>query len=533
MADPFSIKDPTGNMDAVNIGRGPAYFKGPVSVDTEIYLRGVPVSGGAVSGLAPSGDTSGRTDAANIQALLNIAGKSVLQGGLFYVDTMVIAQSDDTLEGAGAGVTTIKMASGSWSSVPQNGPNGGISCLQAASGASNIALRGITFDGNQTGITVLPEWADASECAPLALRGVTKPSVAGCEVINAIGYSLYLFNCTAFQLSNSWVTSGQVDATQGWGTPAGQDGVHVSASQYGSIGDVIVDTGSGTAGDDAFALQAWGTGTDSVVGVSITGCTVTAAAQSGIDLALSGGPITGVTITGNTISNTQADGLTLRPFSYAAGVISSGVTITTNTFENIGLAGTGYNGITAVGYLSESLGTGNGWADLIIATNTFLGFDNPGQLGMLLTEGSGLAVGLNIFDNWNASTCIQIGDSGAPTGVTGFQVGLNTVTMTGTDTGGNGILVQESTDGTLTGNKLTGPGATGAGSAGISIGSGTTACTGIVTSGNRVKGWDYGVSEYNGGVASDYNIFTSNNCYGCTNSVSTTGPHDIVANNLA
>lgn len=478
-------------------------------------------------------------DTTAIQAALTAAsgaggGTVFVPEGTYLVSTMLKAGSGTAIIGAGLGVTTIKMKSGSWSAVTQNGSNGGISCLQAGSSStSNITVRGVTFDGNQTGVTAIPSWSDASECSPLALRGVASVIVDACQVINSIGYSLYLYGCTDFTVSNCRVTSGTVSSAQGWGTPAGQDGIHVSASQYGDVTNNIIGTGSSTAGDDAIALQSWGTGTSAVVGVSVTGNIVTASAQSGIDLALSGGPISSVAITGNVIQNTQADGLILQPFSFAAATLTTGVTVSGNTFTNVGLGGSGFNGITACGYASQSLGTGNGWADLIITGNTFVGFNNSGQLGMFLTEGSGLQVNQNAFDQWIATNGIQVGDSAGPTSVTNFQVSGNTINMTaGTDAGGNGILVQESQNGTVSGNVLAGPTPNGTGSAGINIGAGTTACTGIVVSGNRLTGWDFGVSEYNGGVASDFNTVIGNDCLNSTVAVSVTGPHDTVSGNL-
>lgn len=485
----------------------------------------------AVNGAVGDGSTDDTAAIQNALTLCRMAGGGIVYvpEGVYLVSSTLQAGSNTTVLGAGGGVTTIKMKSGSWSSATQNGSNGGISCLQAyGSTSSNITVRGITWDGNETGVTAIPSWADASECSPLALRGTANVTVDNCQVINSIGYSLYLWNCTDFTVSNNRVTSGQVSAAQGWGTPAGQDGIHVSASQYGDVTDNIIATGNSTAGDDAIALQSWGTGANAIVGVSVTGNIITASAQSGIDLALSGGPISSVAITGNTISNTQADGLILQPFSYAAATLTTGVTISGNTFANVGLGGTGYNGITAVGYASNSLGTGNGWADLIITGNTFVGFDNSGQLGMFLTEGSGLQINQNAVDQWIATNGIQVGDSAGPTSVTNFQVSGNTVNMTaGTDTGGNGILVQESQNGTVSGNVLDGPTPNASGSAGINIGAGTTACTGIVVTGNRITGWDYGCSEYNGGVASDYNQFTGNIVHGCTTPISISGPHTL------
>ena len=59
-------------------------------------------------GLRPSGDTTGVTDRANIQGLLNIAGKAILQSGLFWINAALQMYSVSQLTGASLGVTTIR-----------------------------------------------------------------------------------------------------------------------------------------------------------------------------------------------------------------------------------------------------------------------------------------------------------------------------------------------------------------------------------------------------------------------------------------
>jgi hypothetical protein len=61
-------------------------------------------------GLAPSGDTSGATDYANIQGLLNLAGTATLQVGTFYTDATITMTNNQTLNGGGVGETTITCA---------------------------------------------------------------------------------------------------------------------------------------------------------------------------------------------------------------------------------------------------------------------------------------------------------------------------------------------------------------------------------------------------------------------------------------
>ena len=62
----------------------------------------------ALAGLAPSNDTSGATDTANITGLLNLGGYSLLQPGTFYTDATITVPSGARLSGAGTGQTIIQ-----------------------------------------------------------------------------------------------------------------------------------------------------------------------------------------------------------------------------------------------------------------------------------------------------------------------------------------------------------------------------------------------------------------------------------------
>ena len=63
------------------------------------------------SGLAPSGDTSGAADLANIQALLNLAGASTLQSGAWYVNGALSVPTGALIQGAGEDSTIINQLS--------------------------------------------------------------------------------------------------------------------------------------------------------------------------------------------------------------------------------------------------------------------------------------------------------------------------------------------------------------------------------------------------------------------------------------
>ncbi len=63
-------------------------------------------------GLAPSGDTSGVTDTANIQGLLNLGSSASLQGGTFYVNCAgSFTANAQQVYGAGEGATVIALVS--------------------------------------------------------------------------------------------------------------------------------------------------------------------------------------------------------------------------------------------------------------------------------------------------------------------------------------------------------------------------------------------------------------------------------------
>ena len=255
-------------------------------------------------------DPTGATDSTTaIQNALTAARTSTyglvvyVPAGVYLVSTMLLIGSNTTLLGDGMALSTIRAKSGSWSSVTQNGSgatNSGISVLQvygSGASASNITVRGITFDGNQTGITAIPGWANLPSCGVINLLNVTNITVDACQFINSIGYSLYLYSPVQFTVTNNRVLSGQVSAAQGWGTPSQQDGIHIAGpASNGEISNNFVDTGTSSAGDDGIALQSWG----DIHDVVISDNSVRSAAGC-VDLALSGGNIYNVAITGNNL----------------------------------------------------------------------------------------------------------------------------------------------------------------------------------------------------------------------------------------
>ena len=502
-----------------------------LTLNTQYNVKNTAYSGGAAgNGVAD--------DTAAIQAALTACrtsaygGVVVIPPGIYLVSSILQIGSNTTLAGAGYDVTTFRMKSGSWAAVTQVSANiTGISVLQTynGTGASYVRVEGITFDGNETGITAIPSWANQESCGPLGLQGVTDVVVDSCQIINAIGYSLYLFGCTNFQVTGNRVLTGQVSAAQGWGTPTQQDGIHVAASQTGIIAGNVIDTGTSVGvGDDAIALQSWGTGTSASTNTTISG-NVIRAAESGVDLAMSGGPVTNVAITGNTIWSAQADGINVRPFASGTSIVSN-VSITGNVFNNVGLSGI-YNGVTLADYTVEGFTSNPGWADIVIAGNSFNNFSSPTQFGIYAVNGTGLQINDNNFDNWNANAGIQIGDdySGAALPVNNFQVSGNTINMSSASAGSSvfGILVSESYNGIISGNTIIGPGSGEANTWGVLILGTVDSPYGNIVQGNRISAWLYPCGEYNNGTAPNYNNFTGNLVRGCADPVQVTGANTI------
>lgn len=77
-----------------------------------IQAGDLPAIPAAITGLAPSGDTSGAADTANIQGLLTLAGHALLQPGLFWTGQSLLMSSNSALTGHGQGITTIRACSG-------------------------------------------------------------------------------------------------------------------------------------------------------------------------------------------------------------------------------------------------------------------------------------------------------------------------------------------------------------------------------------------------------------------------------------
>ena len=486
----------------------------------------LPAVPGSLIGLAPSGVTTGGTDRANIQGLLNLTGKAVLQAGLFFIDQTLTFGSNTGLYGAGQGVTTIR-ARNAFAPTQVGGNQGAVMLATTGNAAaSHIQVRDLTLDGNETNNPTLPGFALQVECSPVGFQNVNGLVIDGVEVINAIGYSMFPVSCTRVQITNNVILSGQ-NAT----AYDQQDGIHVSDCTGVVIADNVVTTGT-NGGDDPIVVQGLVTGCSEV---TITGNTIPASGTHGIDLVLGGAAVTGVTVTGNTIANTQNEGVIFlyTTFVASATYLVSDVAISGNTFRNIGLGGNA-SGIA----LQDGSNAGHpgvpGWADIAIVANVFDGFSNPNGFGIFAPGGSNLQVMANTFNKWNAQIGIQIGNTNFGTTtvaetVNGFQVIGNTINMAGTAaTGPTGIQVQDSLTGTIANNTVTGPGAAVAGGTGILIIDFEQASTGLAVTGNVFTGWALGVQETNDGAQPDFNAYTGNLWLSVTTPLSLLGSHNTV-----
>ena len=247
-------------------------------------------------------------DTAAIQAALDAARTS--GGGLVWVPegVYIISQSlqagpDTILAGPGAGAATIRAAA---SFAPaQVGSNTGAVMVTTwgAAAASHIRITGLTIDGNGANISTVPGYADSAESAPVSMWSASALDIDHVEVINAVGYSVYLNGCTDVHVNRCRMVSGGSTAAA-W---ANQDGIHfTNCSQFTAI-DNYVDTGTNPSyGDDGIAIQSYTGCADGV----ISGNVIRSAAH-GVALVCDGGALSNLTVTGNNVWTGTGGGLTM------------------------------------------------------------------------------------------------------------------------------------------------------------------------------------------------------------------------------
>ena len=227
---------PTGKLAVVDPSDTATPPAGTNGSDKWITIGQVLAAGAnGLVGLAPVGTQASGGDAANIQAMINITGKAVLQAGQFWLETAIVPPQDAYvwIEGAGDGVTILS---------PMNAGNtdvitgGGFSSLTgtgtgtATDAGPFLQVSNLTIDGNASGQT-LTALTNAS-CNP-----ATPPSA---------GYGIRLYgrnwklanvdvrNCHAYGIWTEWgIASGS--STYASGSVAGR-AVNVQVYENGAHG---------------------------------------------------------------------------------------------------------------------------------------------------------------------------------------------------------------------------------------------------------------------------------------------------------
>lgn len=470
-------------------------------------------------------------DTAAINLALTAAGVSggtvYFPSGTYLISNMLQVPSGVTILGAGKGASTIRMKSGSWSSVAQVGSINGLGALitKGNTTATNITVQNITIDGNQTGVTAIPGWTASNLCSGIHLNNVTGLVLDHVEVINTIGYTVYLQSVVRFRIEHCRILSGQTNVTQGWGAPTVQDGLHIADSSYGVIDGNFIDTGTYTTnvGDDGIALQSYA----AVHDIAITNNTIRSG-TAGIDLALSGSNIYNITITGNNIWAAQAGGVISQPFT-GSGAISYNIVVSGNTITNAVTTANSSKGAICFMDYAAIASPAQGWANVTISGNTITGMGFG--YAIYARFGNTIAITGNTITGFTPGIPIRLGDNiSGSCPVTDFTItgnSLNLVSSTATTI--YAILINDSLNGTISGNVVVGPAGPVASSAGVVLFYVATAVTGVTVTGNRLSILALGVYET---ATCDYNLIVGNNTHSSTSSVSTSGSHTVSASNL-
>lgn len=140
---------------------------------------------GNLLGLAPSGDTTGVTDTANVQGLLNLAGVVPFQAGTFWLKP-VTTSTGNRIRGSGYG-TVLKMIA--------SGPADNL--LKSVS-VSDVHISDLTLDGNKG--------AQANHSYGLYFASCTDCSAERILTRNWHGDGTQLYNCDRVTLTACWST---------------------------------------------------------------------------------------------------------------------------------------------------------------------------------------------------------------------------------------------------------------------------------------------------------------------------------------
>lgn len=219
-----------------------------------------------VAGLAPSGDTSGVKDAANIQALLNLAGLAVLQPGAWVVNATIQVPGHGALQGYDPDSTVITQAAGA--NLNAVIASAGWTASSNATSVTPCRIRGLQVDVNSSaqtggaghGIVLQSFWSLVEDCI----------------VINA--------GSDGFRLDTSGASGSPLVSN----TMVETKFVRCQARQSGLVGIHVADTSSNKA-TDGF----------------IDSCIVQASGSHGIQIASGAG----WHVTGNHVYTSALDGI--------------------------------------------------------------------------------------------------------------------------------------------------------------------------------------------------------------------------------
>jgi hypothetical protein len=278
------------NTNGVFYYTGPAGGGGPwTQVLSEFYTTGtlqitgtsaglqnllIANPGGAVQYVFPSGDPSGATDAANINAVLHSPQLTMLLlvAGTYYINAALTPNTNQSIIGAGAGATVINQVTHAAE---------GITC----NGKSTITLRGFTLVGAGSGVSTAAgiHFASNPPTANIILDDVI---VQNFGLQGFLLDSLFLVNlrkCEAlqnggngFQVTNSFAvpTSFTFESCYANGN-LGNYGYELDALQYSSLAGCAADgnaSGYGLLGCQGVTLTGCGTEAFTATGYLFNNC---------------------------------------------------------------------------------------------------------------------------------------------------------------------------------------------------------------------------------------------------------------------
>jgi hypothetical protein len=312
----------------------------------------------------PSGDTTGTTDTAAINAATNnTTPKQVrLAAGTFYVNAVINLRSNTSLQGAGRDATTILLVAATTIDAVIN---------YASGGQTNVEVADLTIDANRAG-------SAAAECVRLATA--TNPAVRRCRLINAATRGIFIY-----QGSNAVIEDNEVDNI---GAADTEDGSHAAILAQETDGATI--TRNRVTGCSDTAILAPTVGHTVISDNVIDGCYFIGIGLGGGHTATDGnytisgntlrnvegnpidtGDACNFTVTGNSMSDSATGssnvtaGICIDISGAAAGILNG--TIVGNTLQNISKCG-----IQIVGHQTS------GHSQITIANNSMTGLGQHG-----------------------------------------------------------------------------------------------------------------------------------------------------------